>query len=397
MKRGQTGICALVAIDKPAGCSSHDVVNAVRSATGERRVGHAGTLDPFATGLLVVGIGPATRLSSLVMDETKVYEARISFGLSTATDDLSGEAVSEGDVPECILEHEYAEGILRRFLGEQDQLPPAYSAKKKGGRKAYELARAGEEVELDPVRVRVDKAQLLATGCGEGGVGASSSDGGGGSPGTVDGTRVPDRPDDPDAMGGHAPIGSADEASPDELADPGCGGRASSGRLDVAASDPRMAKLPWWDVRFAVSKGTYIRSLARDIGHEVGCGAFLSRLRRVQAGPVAIDDAISYCDISQLADPTYLQKRCLDPVVATGLISYECDAPTISKVRNGAPVQVPVQAFGGGPVPERIAMVHDGRLHAVYAAPADCNLPGRGDAVRYTGELVINGGVVGVG
>lgn len=392
MKRGQTSICALVAIDKPAGRSSHDIVNAVRRATGERRVGHAGTLDPFATGLLVVGIGPATRLSNLVMDVTKVYEARISFGLSTATDDLSGDVVSEGDVPECILERGYAESILRDFLGEQDQLPPAYSAKKKGGRKAYELARAGEEVELDPVRVRIDGAELIAAGSGEcvaGLRGDAPS-----VPNRIDGSAVTFGPD----SGGNADgASSGEQADLDDGGSAHVGGLAHAGGLDAAPSDPRMAGLPWWEVRFSVSKGTFIRSLARDIGREVGCGAFLSRLRRVQAGAVAIDDAIAYDDVPQLADPAYLQAHCLDPVAATGLISYECDAPTISKVRNGAPVQVPVQAFGGGPVPERIAMVHGGRLHAVYAAPADCGSPGQGGAVRYSGELVINGGVVGVG
>lgn len=343
MERGGSGLCALVAIDKPAGCSSHDVVGAVRRAIGERRVGHSGTLDPFATGVLVLGIGPATRLLGLLMDGSKVYEARISFGLSTATDDLSGEVVDEGVVPDQILDRGFAARVLAGFVGEQDQVPPAYSAKKKAGRRSYDLAREGVHMELDPVRIRVGEACLLD--CGRGGCGG--------------GAAIP-----------------------------------SAGGLDVEPSDPRMAELPWWDVRFEVSKGTYVRALARDIGRAVGCGAHLSALRRMATGVVCESDAMAYDDIPRLSEAGFIETICLDPARAMGLPTYDCGPEMLRMVANGAPVSIPASH---GPLPQRLGMVHGGRLHAVYTAPADCGDGGSGSAVRYTGELVIPDGVIGVG
>lgn len=146
----------LLLVDKPAGVSSHDVVAAARRALGEKRIGHAGTLDPFATGLLVLLVGRATRLLPHIPDEPKLYEARVTFGAETDTEDLLGAVVREAPRPErsVLLES------LQQFQGQILQTPPAYSAKRVDGKRAYELARAGEVVELKPVAIRVHRIDV---------------------------------------------------------------------------------------------------------------------------------------------------------------------------------------------------------------------------------------------
>lgn len=148
----------LLLVDKPVGVTSHDVVNAARRALGEKRVGHAGTLDPFATGLLVVLAGRATRLIPHVSGDPKVYEATIRFGAETDTEDLLGAVVREAAAPD----REAVVAAMPALTGWLDQIPPAYSAKRVDGQRAYDLARAGVAVELKPARVRVDAWELLA-------------------------------------------------------------------------------------------------------------------------------------------------------------------------------------------------------------------------------------------
>lgn len=205
-------------MDKPAGLTSHDVVARVRRIAGTRRVGHTGTLDPMATGVLVLCLGKATRLIPYIEEQggsdAKEYEASLRFGFETTTDDaegeLRGEPVSTAALTETALSQ--ALGLL---LGEIKQVPPAFSAKKVAGERAYALARRGEDVELMPVAVQVQAAELLG----------------------IEG--------------------------------------------DVAR------------VRFACSRGTYIRALARDLGRALGIGAHLVALRRTRSGAASIDAAIS--------------------------------------------------------------------------------------------------------
>lgn len=137
--------------DKPAGVTSHDVVLAARRAFGESRIGHAGTLDPFATGLLVLLFGRATRLLPYLDGVPKEYEATIALGAETDTDDLEGVTVREAEPPtdEAIAE------AIGQLTGDLEQIPPAYSAKRVGGKRAYEAARAGDALELAPSHVRV--------------------------------------------------------------------------------------------------------------------------------------------------------------------------------------------------------------------------------------------------
>src|SRR5512140_2878132 len=132
-KRGATDLAGILPVDKPAGMTSHDVVAQVRSATGEGRVGHAGTLDPMATGLLVVLVGPFTRLEPYLSQDEKSYLARIGFGTGTDTDDAEGTAVETAPVPECVLDPGFARSTLARVIGPSIQTPPAYSAIKVKG------------------------------------------------------------------------------------------------------------------------------------------------------------------------------------------------------------------------------------------------------------------------
>lgn len=148
----------LVIVDKPAGITSHDVVSRVRRLAGTRKVGHAGTLDPMATGVLVLGVNRATRLLGHLTLTDKSYAATIRLGVSTTTDDAEGEItlVSETDglTPESVT------SVLVGFLGEIDQVPTTVSAIKVNGQRAYKLARAGEDVELPSRRVRIDEIRV---------------------------------------------------------------------------------------------------------------------------------------------------------------------------------------------------------------------------------------------
>ena len=147
----------LVVVDKPAGCTSHDVVAKLRKAYGQRRVGHAGTLDPDATGVLLVGLGRATRLLRFLQEAGKSYRGRIVFGIATSTLDAAGEIVEQQPMP---LARSDVEAAVTRFVGEIEQLPPMVSAVKVGGRRLHQLARAGVDVERAPRRVRVDRFEV---------------------------------------------------------------------------------------------------------------------------------------------------------------------------------------------------------------------------------------------
>lgn len=146
----------LLLVDKPAGVTSHDMVLAARRAYGERSIGHLGTLDPFATGLLVMLIGRATRLATFIDTEPKVYEATIRFGTETDTDDATGVVTRSAPLPDAAAVRE----SVPSFTGELMQVPPAYSAKSSGGTRAYDAARQGEPLELPPAAVKVHSWEI---------------------------------------------------------------------------------------------------------------------------------------------------------------------------------------------------------------------------------------------
>ena len=200
-------------VAKPAGPTSHDVVDIMRRALGEQRIGHLGTLDPFAKGLLVLVVGRATRLAPFAAAWPKSYEGVIRLGVTTETDDLMG-AVTRTAPWTHITVAELA-AVIQSFRGGYEQRPPAYSAVKIGGERAYARARRGETVEPAPRPVEIRALEIV----------------------------------------------------------------------EAAMPDLRF--------RATVSGGTYLRSLARDIGAQLGCGAHLAALRRTAVGPLQVDDAVA--------------------------------------------------------------------------------------------------------
>ncbi|HKQ51001.1 MAG TPA: tRNA pseudouridine(55) synthase TruB [Pyrinomonadaceae bacterium] len=219
----------LLIVDKPAGLTSHDVVARVRRILKERRVGHTGTLDPFATGVLVVLVGRATRLAQFLSGAVKEYEAVVRFGYATDTGDPTGARLplKEMQNEERLRVHPWSEAEVEAALaglrGEREQVPPMYSAKKIEGRKLYELARQGVEVERRAVRVTIH--ELSATSSG--------------------GALVRENED---------------------------------GTLDLS-------------IRVRCSAGTYVRTLAEEIGERLGSPAHLASLRRTRAGEFGLEDA----------------------------------------------------------------------------------------------------------
>lgn len=205
-------VSGVLVVDKPIGLTSHDVVQIIRRGTGIRRAGHTGTLDPRASGVLVILVGPAVRLSEYVSASDKRYQATIQLGSSTDTYDSEGEITQTSEVGE-ISEEDFNE-ILQKFVGEIEQIPPPYSAVKVKGRKAYEMARQGEDVDLEPRIINVYSLEIL------------------------------------------------EWAPPEAVIDVYC------------------------------SSGTYVRSLAHDLGRELGTGAHLIGLRRTKSGRFTLRDAV---------------------------------------------------------------------------------------------------------
>jgi tRNA pseudouridine55 synthase len=208
----KNAISGVLVVDKPVGMTSHDVVQAIRNGTGIRRAGHTGTLDPRASGVLVILIGPAVRLSEYVSASDKRYQAIVRLGGATDTFDAEGR-FTRSDQPVDVTEEQF-EQTLKQFEGEITQTPPPYSAVKVQGRKAYEMARQGEEVELEPRKIQVYHLEVL-------------------------------------------------EWAPPEVV------------IDVHCSS-----------------GTYVRSLANDMGAALGCGAYLVGLRRTKSGRFSLRDAV---------------------------------------------------------------------------------------------------------
>ncbi len=287
--RGATALSGVLAIDKPAGMTSHDVVAALRRATGERRIGHAGTLDPLATGLLLVLVGSAARLGRYLSGQDKTYDAHIVLGTATDTLDADGVATGHAPVPETALDPEAARRILDSFLGSAEQVPPAYSAIKRGGVTAHRAARSGSPIELEPRPIVVSEALLGAI-----------------------------------------------------------------------SADP-----PAWDVTFTVSKGTYVRSLARDVGTAVGTCAHLGALRRTRIASLTLDAALTLDRAVDAAAAGSLAREFIDPVPLLGFPALSADPVAVSAGR--AVPQPSSPMTDGSPV----ALVTDETLAAVYRASRD--------------------------
>lgn len=258
MKRGESGLCLVVGVDKPSGMTSHDVVSRCRRIFGERRVGHTGTLDPLASGVLPICVGPAARLDAFLTGHDKRYVVKVVFGAATDTDDRTGEVIRTGEVPNEVLDPLFARTFIASLVGRFKQLPPVYSAIKVNGQKACDQVRRGNIINLEPRDVEVFSAELLD-------------------------------------------IGGADGVEP-------------------AA----------WEIAFHVSKGTYIRALARDIGVAVGCPAHVGELRRVSAGQLHIDDCVRLETLEDIGT-----RAALDPIRLLGLRFAYVDGDVERRVKSG--------------------------------------------------------------
>ena len=251
----------LLVIDKPAGMTSHDVVAIVRRASGERSIGHMGTLDPMATGVLPLLLGKYTRLAQFFGSAEKSYEGKIRFGFATDTFDAEGEATTP--IASLTRSLEDLREMSKRFHGQIDQVPPVYSAKKIQGVPAHKLARAGADVPVKPARITVHSFQL------------------------------------------HSLV--SEEAT----------------------------------FTMCVSAGGYVRSVAHELGELAGCGAHLSALRRTQAGPFSLAQAITVEDLKTLS-PVNIQARLPHPrTILSEMPCVTVDDHTAGRLRNGMQVNLP--------------------------------------------------------
>ena len=251
----KNAISGVLVVDKPVGMTSHDVVQAIRRGTNIRRAGHTGTLDPRASGVLVVLLGPAVRLSEYVSASDKRYQAVVRLGSSTDTYDSEGKTMTTSEIE--ISEDQFEEA-LQNFIGEIEQTPPPYSAVKVKGKKAYEMAREGEEVELQPRKIQVYSLELLEW-------------------------------DSPEAV------------------------------VDVYCSS-----------------GTYVRSLAHDLGEALGSGAHLVGLRRTKSGRFSLRDAIPLRKLREAFDMgTWYQYLIPAAEALSDWPSMELTPEQIDEVRHG--------------------------------------------------------------
>lgn len=295
----------ILIIDKPEGWTSHDVVARARRLLREKRIGHTGTLDPFATGVLVLLLGRATRLAQFLSGAEKEYEATIRLGHDTDTGDLTGarrEAADTATKTCAAVTREELESALASLRGEIEQVPPMYSAKKIKGKKLYELARRGEEIEREAVRVRVSEFESVAF---------------------EDGSFI-------------KPNGE--------------------GTCDVRA-------------RVVCSAGTYVRSLAESVGEYLGTGAHLATLRRTRAGEFPIERAASLETLQEVFEKGSIDEvggEFLLPLEAAlpHMPAAHLTAEEARRVRHGAAVASRVS--GGLDDGERVAMFdEEGVLLAV--------------------------------
>jgi len=279
------GPSGFIVVDKPAGITSFDVIRELRRLTGIRKLGHSGVLDKPATGVLVIGANNATRLFELFTHFEKEYTADFWFGLTTNTDDLSGELDGTGDCS-GVTRGEFEE-TMAEYTGTIDQIPPAFSLTKKGGKELYRYALAGEAVEVTPKRVTILDSTLDAW---ESGVAPAEA--------VAEGSRLAEH---------------------------------------LGSLPPLIRAL----VRLRCIGGVYVRCLARDIGADLGCYGALGSLVRTRVGPFLLDDAWSLDAISRAMDTEKGLSGILLPLsaVSPDESRMQLDPQQLGMVRNGQSIR----------------------------------------------------------
>lgn len=284
-----------IVIDKPVGLTSHDIVARVRRILGQKKAGHTGTLDPFATGVLPVALGEGTKAIPFLDEAVKEYRATMVLGAATDTQDYTGTVEKEGDWTRFLSEE--VREALSSFLGKGTQIPPMYSAVKQGGVPLYRLARKGHEVEREPRDIEIHSITI-------------------------------------------------------ELID-----------------------LPRIDFTVSCSRGTYVRTLAHDLGERLGCGAHLASLRRMRSGPFDLSRAVTLDELSGLQEKGAAGLICVSPNDALGHLSQiELRDDEVRKVYCGISPGVHGRYLGSDTslgAGRRVRLVRDGKLLAVAEIRSD--------------------------
>ncbi len=292
-RRERPGASGFLVVDKPAGCTSHDVVDEARRRFGTRRVGHLGTLDPQATGVLPLAVRAATKLVPFLPSMQKAYVGTVRFGIETDTLDAQGKVVRThtGSLPDAAS----VEAALATFVGEIEQIPPMYSAVKQGGVPLHRLARRGEEVERAPKRVTIERLELLRF------------------------------------------------AAPDA------------------------------DISVLCGPGTYVRTLAADLGARLGCGALLQSLRRLQSGPFQITQAFTLEQLDEEAQAKKLDALLIPLDKALQIDEITLREEAVRRLCNGGDVS-PGSEFRRIPGTRAIAKDETGVPLALVELRADRRL-----------------------
>ncbi|MBA4165016.1 MAG: tRNA pseudouridine(55) synthase TruB [Erythrobacter sp.] len=333
-------------LDKPRGLGSTQAVGAVKrvlrqAGYGKVKVGHGGTLDPLAEGVLPIALGEATKLCGRMLDSAKIYEFTVRFGEETDTLDMEGEVTARSDVRPTLAQ---IEAVLPRFTGPIEQVPPAYSAVKIDGKRAYDRARAGEDVAMKTRAVEVFSLQILP----HWGRGTAAHSAG---------------------MEGHPPHPQHSPDAPLHHPADGPPPRAGEDHITLTAH---------------VSKGTYIRSLARDIARALGTVGHVTHLRRTKAGPFTQDQAISLDKFEKQAKGASLQDLLLpfgaglDDIPALYLDPESAQAVRMGRVLSGMPQSDGLHCAMLGQVPVALVEINAGTARIVRGF----NLPDVAEQVR---------------
>lgn len=339
-------ISGVIVINKPGGWTSQDVVSKLRGILHERKIGHSGTLDPMATGVLPCFIGSATGAISLLPDTDKEYVAGIRLGITTDTQDITGTVLSRSEVS---VDEEAVRKAVSSMVGEYDQLPPMYSAKKVAGRRLYEYARQGETVERTPVRVHIYAAEILT-----GPVSQCTT--------TLNMRSTQSQPGLTDSVSQHAATPSTRST------------QSQPGLTNPVSQQPR----PDYLLRVSCSSGTYIRTLIHDIGQDLGTGAVMTSLVRTAACGFSLEESYTLEGIAGLTDNGRIQEALLPTdELFQDYAAVHVPPPFERFLLNGNRLELSYVRERLMPGPTERLRVYDssGRFTALYECAGDCLKP----------------------